>query len=143
MNDRHVPDAVPLRPDDDERRSFAWEVMKGSNEVAVGFAKLMATTSMTAIGVLLSLAKWVELGPEDDWMLVVVGVACVGYLTAALLFAYVVRGRRIDISPDDYDDVVEQFLAAAQQRQRLTNIALGLVGVATCCGVAVLLIALA
>jgi len=55
----------------------------------------------------------------------------------------VVRGRRIDVSPDDYDDVIEQFLSAARQRQRMANLGLGLLAVGTCAGLVVILAALA
>ena len=138
-----IPDALPVGPEDEDKRIFAWGLMKTSNDVVVGFAKLMSTTSMAAIGVLLSLAGFVERGVGDNgWRLLLLGVACVGYLAAALVFSYVVRGRRINISPDDYDDVVEQFLSAARLRQRMTNIGLGVVTLATSCGLAVILVAL-
>ena len=138
-----IPDALPVGPDDERKRIFAWNLMRTSNEVVVGFASLMSTISMTAIGVLLTLAGFVKLGSSgNSWQLAVLGLACAAYLAAALVFYYVVRGRRINISPDDYDDVVEQFLAAAQLRQRMTNIGLGVVAVATAGGLAVILVAL-
>jgi hypothetical protein len=142
-----APDAmartVPVGPDDEEKRVFAWELMKASNEVVVGFARLMSTTCLTAIGVLLSLAGLVGRGREDNgWQIVVMGVACLTFLLAALVFAYVVRGRRIDISPDDYDDVVEQFLSAARQRQRMTNVGLVLLSLAVSGGLVAVLAAL-
>jgi hypothetical protein len=117
--------------------------MRTSNEVIVGFAGLMSTISMTAIGVLLTLAGFVRLGSRGNgWQLAALGGACAAYLAAALVFSYVVRGRRINISPDDYDDVVEQFLAAARLRQRMTNVGLGVVALATAGGLAVILVAL-
>jgi len=138
-----IPEALPVGPEDDDKRTFAWDLMKASNEVIVGFAKLMSTISLTAIGVLLSLAKLVGLGSvSSGWQLALLSVACVLYLVAVLVFSYVVRGQRIDISPDDYDDVVEQFLAAARVRQRMTNVGLGLLAVGTSCGLAVILEAL-
>lgn len=136
-------EALPVGPEDKDKRSFAWDLMKASNDVVVKFAKLMSTTSMTAIGVLLSLAKFAELGKGGHgWKLLLVGLSCMAYLAAALLFSYVVRGRRLAISPDDYDDVVEQFLSVARLRQRMTDIGLGLVAFATSCGLVVILVAL-
>jgi len=138
-----IPDALPVGPEDEDKRIFAWDLMKASNDVVVGFARLMSTTSMTAIGVLLSLAGLAGLGRGGDgWKLLLVGLSCIAYLAAALLFSYVVRGRQINISPDDYDDVVEQFLSAARLRQRMTNIGLGLVVFATLCGLTAILVAL-
>jgi hypothetical protein len=141
---RMMAQAVPLGPDDEDKRAFAWDLMKASNDVVVGFARLMSTTCLTAIGVLLSLAGLVDLGRDDKgWQILVMGAACITFLLAALVFSYVVRGRRIDVSPDDYDDVVEQFLSAARQRQRLANLGLGLLALATCGGLVVILAALA
>jgi hypothetical protein len=138
-----IPKALPIGPEDENKRIFAWDLMKHSNDVVVAFAKLMSPTSLTAIGVLLSLARFAELGTGDDgWKLLLVGVSCIAYLAAALLFSYVVRGRQINISPDDYDDVVEQFLSAARLRQRMTNVGLGVVAFATLCGLTVILVAL-
>jgi hypothetical protein len=137
-----IPDALPVGLEDEDKRIFAWDLMKTSNDVVVGFAKLMSTTSMTAIGVLLSLASFVKLGPHDNGWKLLLGAACIAYLTAALVFSYVIRGRRINISPDDYDDVVEQFLLAARLRQRMTNIGLGVLALATSCGVTVILVTL-
>jgi hypothetical protein len=137
-----ISDALPVGPDDEDKRIFAWDLMKTSNDVVVGFAKLMSTTSMTAIGVLLSLASFVKLGARDNGWKLLLGVSCITYLAAALVFSYVVRGRRINISPNDYDDVVEQFLSAARQRQRMTNIGLVVMALATSCGVVVILVTL-
>ncbi len=135
-----IPEALPLGPEDDEKRAFAWEVMKSSNEVVVGFARLMSATSLTAIGVLLSLAQFTGVNSgTGGWRLVLLSLACAGYLVATLMFSYVVRGRRINTSPDDYDDVVEQFLSAARARHRMTTVALGVFVLATSCGLAVLL----
>jgi hypothetical protein len=136
-------DALPVGSDDEAKRAFAWDLIKASNEVVVEFAKMMSTTSLTAIGVLLSLAKFAGLGKSGNgWQLLFVGFSCIVYLAAALLFSYAVRGRQIAISPDDYDDVVEQFLSIARLRQRMTGIGLGLVALATSCGLTVILVAL-
>src|SRR5690242_2917697 len=46
---------------------------------------------------------------------------CIGLTwcsSSSLAFAYAVRGRRILISPDDFDDIVEQFLSAAHRRHQ-------------------------
>jgi hypothetical protein len=138
-----VLNVLPLSPEDEEKRVFAWDVMKASNDVVVGFAKLMSTTSMAAIGVLLSLARFAKLGSSPDhWKLWLVGVACIGYLAATLIFSFVVRGRRIDISPDDHDDVIEQFLSVARLRQRMSDIGLIITALATFCGLSVILITL-
>ena len=142
MSDK-IPEALPVGPDDEEKRTFAWALMKGSNDVVVGFAKLMSTTSMTAIGVTLSLAAFAGLGTGDDlWKLLLVSVACVAYLAAALLFSFVVRGQPMNVSPSDYDNVMEEFLSAAQLRQRMTNVGLCLVAFATLCGLTAILVAL-
>jgi hypothetical protein len=130
--DDEVPTALPVGPDDDDKRAFAWALLKDSNEVVIGFAKLMSTTSMAAIGVLLTLAAFAGVGTTaGGWTTVVVALSGSSYLAAALVFSVVVRGRRINISPDDYDDVVEQFLAAASSRQRTTNVGLVLLTLAT------------
>lgn len=139
-----VPEALPVGPEDNEKRTFAWEVMKSSNEVVVGFARLMSATSLTAIGVLVSLAQFAGIGSGTaGWRILLLGLACAGYLAATLMFSYVIRGRRINTSPDDYDDVVEQFLSAARIRHRMTTVALGVFVLATSCGLAVLLEAIA
>jgi hypothetical protein len=139
-----IPEASALGPDDSEKRAFAWEILKGSNDVVVGFARLMSTTSMAAIGVLITLAGLVEPEPgAAGWKLFLLGFSCTIYLAAALVFSYVIRGRRISISPDDYDDVVEQFLAAARLRQRATNVGLGMVATATLTGVTLVLVSVA
>lgn len=138
-----MQEALPIGPDDEEKRAFAWDLIKASNDIVVGFAKLMSTTSMTAIGVLLSLAKFAELGKRGGArLLFIMGLSCITFLGAALLFSYAVRGRRMNISPDDYDDVLEQFLSVARLRQRMTDFGLCLLAVATVCGCAVLLVAL-
>ena len=137
-------EAIPVDSEDEEKRAFAWDVMKASNKVVVGFAKMMATASMTAIGVLLSLARFAKLGSSPDhWKLWLVGLACVGYLAATLVFSYAVRGRRINVSPNDHDDVVAQFLSAASLRQRMSDVGLVLMALATLCGLSVILVALA
>jgi len=137
-------EAVLVGGDDEDKRAFAWELMKKSNDVVVEFAKLMSTTSMTAIGVLLSLAKLAGLGKGGSGVaLLLVGLSCISYLSAALVFSYGVRGRAINISPNDYDDVVEQFLSVARLRQRMTGYGLALVAFATVCGLATILLSLA
>ena len=43
---------------------------------------------------------------------------------------------------DHYDDVVEQFLAAARRRQQVINAGLGVLTIATICGLVAVLTAL-
>jgi hypothetical protein len=141
MND-DIPEALPLGPDDEEKRTFAWQLMKTSNDVVVGFAKLMAATAMTAIGVLLSLASFIKVGSSfAGWESLVLAISCFAFLAATIIFSHAVRGRSIDISPDDYDDVVEQYLSAARRRQRVINAGLAVLTFATTCGLVAVLAA--
>jgi hypothetical protein len=138
-----MSEVLPVGPDDEDKRAFAWHLMKTSNDVVTGFARIMATTAMTAIGVLLSLAGFLKAAANfAGWKAVLLAIACFAFLAATLLFSWAVRGQRLTISPDDYDDVVEQFLAAARRRQQVINAGLGVLTIATICGLVAVLTAL-
>ncbi|MGG7568840.1 hypothetical protein [Streptomyces sirii] len=136
--------ATELTADDNEHKAFAWEVIKKSNDVVVSFAKLMATVALTAVGVVLTLARLIGLQEHGSTVeFVWLTIACAGYLAASLLFSYAVRGKSLLISPDDFDDVVPQFLAAAHSRHRATTAGLLILGLATITAVILMVCALA
>ncbi|MGW2253531.1 hypothetical protein ACWCXH_25540 [Kitasatospora sp. NPDC001660] len=126
-----VVEAAELSGDDNEKKAFAWEVIKNSNDVVLSFAKLMATVALTAVGVVLTLAKLVELEKYSTAWLVWLTIVCAGFFVASLMFSYAVHARHILVGPDDYDDVVEQVLEAAQHRHRATTVGLLVLGAAT------------
>jgi hypothetical protein len=124
--------ATELSTADKEKIAFAWEVMKESNEVVVSFAGLMTTVALTAVGVVLTLAKLAGLeGTASSGHLVWLALSCGVYLFSSLVFSYAVRGQRLAVSPDDFEDVLEQFLLAANRRHRATEIGLALLAIAT------------
>jgi hypothetical protein len=127
MNERPLrATSRPLRETDTRKRDLAWEILRGSNEPVVGFAKLMVPTALSAIGVIVGLA---QAGgrlatPGAPRALVLVG--CLLILGAMLLFAGVVYARHVRVSPDDYEAVLEELMRAASARHWLTTTALGL-----------------
>jgi hypothetical protein len=135
MNDKLI-EAEPLDEANKEKRLFAWEVIKGSNDIVINFATTMTTLSMAGVGAMLTLARLVGLDFESSIVqLTLLGAACGLFLGAAVLFAYTVRGQRMDISPDDYDDVVGQFLEVLARRRRASDIGFLLLVIATISGV--------
>ena len=127
-----IIEAADVTTSDVEKKEFALEIIKSSNEVVVSFAKLMTATSISAVGVVLTLAKLVEFGSTaSGGAAVTLGLTCGGFLLASLLFAFAVRGQTLAVSPHDYGDVVEQFLHAAHRRQRIINWGLAIMAVAT------------
>jgi hypothetical protein len=136
--------ATELGSGDKEKIAFAWEVVKGSNEVVVSFARLMAAVALTAVGVVLTLAKLAGLeGQTSAARLVWLALTCGVYLLSSLVFSYAVRGQRLAVSPDDFEDVVEQFLAAANRRHRATEVGLVLLAIATISSILVIVTAFA
>lgn len=136
--------ATELTADDKEHKAFAWEVMKSSNDVAVSFAKLMATVALTAVGVVLTLASLIgfqQHGSTAEFIWLT--IACAEYLAASLLFSYAVRGKFLRISPDDFDDVVPQFLKIAYGRHRATTAGLLILGLGTLTAVILMVCTLA
>jgi hypothetical protein len=129
---------------DKEKRAFAWEVLRKSNDVVINFAKTMTTFCVAAVGAMLTLARHVGLDANAPrYQLVLLAVVCGLFLAAAVAFAYAVRGQRIDVSPDDYDDIVAQFLEAAARRSRATEIGFVLLILAATFGVIVIISSLA
>jgi hypothetical protein len=108
----------PLTESDERDRQVALELVNQANEVVTGFAKQMATVSLTAVGVVLTLADLRGLG-EDA--LKALAVVCAAYLLASVLFALALRPRRFRVSLDDYRGSQQQVLAAARRRHDLAT----------------------
>jgi cytochrome c biogenesis protein CcdA len=111
-------------PVDEMKRQLAWDVLKQSNDSVLGFSKLMVPTSLSAVGAIVALGEYI--GADST----LVGVAAVLMLLAALLFAHSVYARPVRVSLDDYDDVVDELVAAALRRRQETTWALALLAVA-------------
>ncbi len=127
--------------DEKAKTEFAWDVMKGSNEAILSFARLMAPVSLTAAGAVLTLTKLTS-SPIPAAQRVWLAVACGAYLGGSIAFASAVRGRRMLVSPNDYDDILEQFLAAAHRRHRTTLLGMTLITLATIVSIVVVIFAI-
>lgn len=119
-NQRVLGTSQPLSETDTRKRELAWEVLRSSNEPVLGFAKIMVPTSLSSIGAIIGLAQaGGRLVPGAPRSLVL--AACCLNLLSMLLFAWVVYARPIRISPEDYDDVLDELLKAATARHRVTT----------------------
>jgi|SRR5215470_10558233 len=110
-----------LTEQDRKNRALALDLIRKSNATVTSFAKQMVTTSLSAVGVILALAKFHGFeNHASAWLRIALGVACVLCLTAALVFAFALRPRRIRVSLDDYADAPAQLLAIAHHRELFT-----------------------
>jgi hypothetical protein len=127
MSETPLIESSSLTERDKENRALAYELIKNSNEVVTSFAKQMVTTSLSAVGVILALAKFRGITDHPDgWPLIVLALMCAGCLAAALIFAFALRARRIRVSLEDYADAPSQLLEAAHQREVLATAAVAL-----------------
>lgn len=125
---------------DKENRALALELIKNSNKIVTAFAKQMVTTSLSAIGVILALAKFRGFGDHaGTWPRIALAFSGGACLAAALVFAFALRARRLRVSLDDYADAPYQLLQLARWRERLTMWGLALLATAII-GATVLLI---
>jgi hypothetical protein len=122
----------PATRDDELKRELAWDLMKGSNEAVIAFAKLMVPTALSAVGAVIALAEYVGAEP------VLIAIACVLMLCAALLFGHAAYARLLRVSLDDYDDVASELLVVARARHRETTAGLGVLAVAVLVAIAAL-----
>jgi hypothetical protein len=127
MSETRLMESSSLTERDKENRALAYELIKNSNEVVTSFAKQMVTTSLSAVGAILALAKFRGITDHPGgWPLILLALMCAGCLVAALIFAFALRARRIRVSLEDYADAPSQLLEAAHQREVLTTAAVAL-----------------
>ena len=114
--------AEPLSESDVRDRQVAIDLIGRSNDVVIAFAKQMAAISLTAVGVVITLADLRGLdetasGSARTALAVIAGA----YLVASVLFALALRPRRFPVSLDDYEGSEERLLAAARRRHDLAT----------------------
>jgi hypothetical protein len=117
-----IAESTPVTERDKENRALALELIKRSNETVTSFAKQMVTASLSAVGVILALAKFQ--GWEDySYSLprLALAASCGLCLVAAVVFALALRTRHIRVSVDDYADAPAQLLEVAHEREVLTT----------------------
>lgn len=108
----------PLSESDERDREVALELVNKANDVVTGFAKQMATVSLTAVGVVLTLADLRGLGEAAQTALAIV---CAAYLVASVLFALALWPRRFLVSRDDYRGSQAHVLDVARRRHELAT----------------------
>ena len=116
----------PLSETDLHKRDLAWEIVRQSNEVVVGFAKLMVPTSLSALGVIVAIAGTRFAGAADGGKRLLVGLSCLAVVFATVLFAHSIFARKLMISAEDYHDVLADISAITAARRRETAIAFGI-----------------
>jgi hypothetical protein len=131
MTQAQLAQSTGLTEKDKENRALAMEVIKKSNDVVTSFAKQMVTTSLSANGVILALAKFRGFADHGErWARIALASAGAACLAAALVFALASRARRIRVSLDDYANTPYQLLDAARCRERITSWGLALLAAA-------------
>lgn len=138
-----VVESVPVGERDKENRALALELIKKSNETVTSFAKQMVTASLSAVGVILALAKywgW-EGGSGVTLPRIALAASCGLCLIAAVVFALALRARRIRVSLDDYSDAPAQILEVAHEREALASLGLGILAFAIVAAVLLLTLA--
>jgi hypothetical protein len=118
----------PLSESDERDRQVALDLVTNANEVVTGFARQMATVSLTAVGVVLTLA---DLRGLDEGAQRALAIVCAAYLVAAVLFGMALRPRRFPVSLDDYRGSQQEVLDAARRRHDLATAGFVLVILAT------------
>lgn len=127
-----VVESAPVTARDKENRALALELIKKSNDTVTSFAKQMVTSSLSAVGVILALAKYWGWEGSGDVTLprIVLAASCGLCLVAAIVFALALRARPIRVSADDYSDTPAQLLDLAHEREVLTTWGIGILAVA-------------
>ena len=115
----------PLTELDDRKRDLAWDIVRQSNEVVVGFARLMVPTSLSALGVIVAIAGTRFAGAGDAGKRVLIGLSCLAVVVATGLFTHSIFARRLMVSAEDYQDVLAEIGAITSARRRETGIAFG------------------
>jgi hypothetical protein len=126
---------------DRQNHALVLDLIKKSNQIVTSFAKQMVTTSLSAVGAILALAKFRGFETNSDTLARIGLIASCGLcLIASLVFALALRARRIAVSLDDFSDAPDQLLKLARHRELLTIGGLALLA----CGIAgaILLLAL-
>jgi hypothetical protein len=126
---------------DRQNHALVLDLIKKSNQIVTSFAKQMVTTSLSAVGAILALAKFRGFEANSDTLPRIGLIASCGLcLIASLVFALALRARRIAVSLDDFSDAPDQLLKLARHRELLTIWGLALLA----CGIAgaILLLAL-
>jgi hypothetical protein len=115
----------PLNDGDIRKRTLAWDIVRQSNDAVVGFARLMVPTSLSALGVIVAISgsRFADAGHSGQRLLI--GLSCLAVVVATSLFAHSIFARRLTISAEDYQDVLDQVSAIIAARRRETSIALG------------------
>jgi hypothetical protein len=126
---------------DRQNHALVLDLIKKSNQIVTAFAKQMVTTSLSAVGAILALAKFRGFEANSDtWLRIALIASCGLCLIASLVFALALRARRIALSLDDFSDAPDQLLKLARRRELLSIWGLALLA----CGIAgaILLLAL-
>jgi hypothetical protein len=116
----------PLSETDLRKRDLAWEIVRQSNEVVVGFAKLMVPTSLSALGVIVAIAGTRFAGGTDGGKRLLIGLSCLAVVLATVLFAHSIFARKLVVSAEDYQDVLADIGAITSARRRETGVAFGI-----------------
>jgi hypothetical protein len=114
-----------LSETDLRKRDFAWDIVRDSNEVVVGFARLMVPTSLSALGVIVAIAGTRFAGGGHGGKRLLIGLSCLAVVVATVLFAHSIFARRLMVSAEDYQDVLAEIGAITSARRRETSIAFG------------------
>lgn len=129
---RSKADSSRIGDEDRWNQDLVGELIKKSNEVVTGFAARMITTSMAAIGVLLSLGKLSGIGKTTPVEVrVIFALACIGYFVAVVIFALVLHPARLAVSRDDFSAASEELCRLANNRNKWNMLGLAINGIAT------------